>query len=172
MTPLSITGSVPCAGVDRRPGQKSPSERENETCRKGGGGQNERSNGQHPERRCGYGSTGPNAESPSPAKLHSQYPNDGTYGDQDQRNDRLIAAQWPETSESHCNRHGDRETRSAPGQFGTLLSEARITRTASFRCWVRTTQSPRRFLFRADEGKDDRDDCDQTDADGEHQRHR
>jgi len=41
------------------------------------------------------------AESSSPAELHSQGPNDGPYGNQDQRDDRLIAAQWPESPEGH-----------------------------------------------------------------------
>jgi len=108
----------------------APSDRQNQAYYEGGGSQNEGSNGQHPKRRCGDRTTDFSTESSPPAKLHSQHPNDGPDGDQDQRNDRLIARQRPESPESHSDGNGYGETRSAPCKFGALPSEARVPRTA------------------------------------------
>ena len=114
----------------RQSARTASSDWQNQANDEGGGGQHEGSNGHHPKRGCGYCTADLGAESFSPAKLHSQHPDDGPDGDQDQGNDRLIAGQRPESPESHSDGNCYGETRSAPCEFGTLTSEAGVPQTA------------------------------------------
>jgi len=68
--------------------------------------------------------------SSSSANLHSQHPNDTPDGYEDQRDDFLVAGQWPESPERHGDGRCYGETRSAPCEIGTLPSQAGIPGTA------------------------------------------
>jgi len=78
--------------------------------------------------------------------LHSEHPNDGSDGNEDQRNDRLVASKRPESAESDGDGHCDGEPRPAPCEFGTFPSQTRVRPTASLR-WVRVVQLPADSYF-------------------------
>jgi hypothetical protein len=63
------------------------SDRQDQADHEGGEGQNESPDGQHSKRRSADRTAGHRAESSPPANLHSQHPDDGSDGDEDQRDD-------------------------------------------------------------------------------------
>jgi len=104
------TGCHDASAVGTRSASTSSSDGQDQANHEGGHGQKERPDGQHSTRRSSDDTADLGTESFSPAKLHSQHPNDGSDGDEDQRNDRLVASERPESPESHGDGHCDGES--------------------------------------------------------------
>jgi hypothetical protein len=91
------------------PARPRPSYRQDEANNECGGGQDESPDSHHATRRCSEYAVRFGVDPFASAHLHTNHPDDGSAGDEDQCDDRLVAGQGPKSPEGdgHCDGGGE-----------------------------------------------------------------